>query len=192
MRRIGKLFIFAILSTVVLFSQQIKVAKFDGGSVATDLGYGLKVNDQSTLIRSWIVLNDSGCPIQLFGSGIKTIFGDREYKYIPDGSAYAKETVTAFDIRFLLYDIFGNYIKTLTGKQVKDIQMGTTIELENIGNWRTWENEVSDLLTIVSFVAQVRSSSGVIWKCDTKLLSEELSKNKFKISNEYFEPSKEK
>jgi hypothetical protein len=189
MKRVSLLFIIVLLSTVIVFSQKIKVTKYDGGSVVTELGFGVKVNAQSTLMRSWVVLNDSGCPIQLGPSGIKTIYGDREYNYIPEGSISTKEKVAAIDIRFLLYDVFGDHIKTITCIQVADIQTGNAIELKNIGSWRALENEISGLLTVVSFVAQVRTSTGIVWKFNTKLIDAELSKIKLMESNGFIEPS---
>lgn len=192
MKRISILFISAILSTVVLYAQQITVNNYDGGSVVTELGHGIKVNAQSTLIRSWVVFNDSSCPVHLDRSGLKSIYGDREYNYIPEGNASVRENVTAFDVRFILYDVFGDHIKTLTCGQVKDIPTGAVIELKNLGSWRALEIEISGLLTIVSFVAQVRTSSGIIWKYDAKLINEELSKLKLKATNGILEPMKEK
>jgi hypothetical protein len=190
LKRLCLLCIIALLSTAAVFSQKIKVTNYDGGSVVTELGYGIKVNGQSTLMRSWVVLNDSGCPIQLGRSGIKTIYGDREYNYIPEVSISTKEKVAALDIRFLLYDVFGDHIKTILCTQVMDIQSGTTNELKNIGNWRALENEISGLLTVVSFVAQVRTSSGIAWKFNAKLIDAELSKIKLMESSGFIEPGK--
>ena len=189
MKRVNLLFIMVILSTVIVYSQKIKVTDYDGGSVVTELGYGIKVNAQSTLMRSWVVFNDSGCPIQLGRSGIKTIYGDREYNFIPEGSISSNEKVAALDIRFLLYDIFGDHIKTIICTYVADIQTGVTIELKNIGGWRALENEISGLLTVVCFVAQVRTSTGIVWKFNTKLIDAELSKIKLMESNGFIEPS---
>lgn len=190
MKRVSLLFIMVILSTVMVFSQKIKVTDYDGGSVVTELGYGIKVNAQSTLMRSWVVLNDSGCPIQLGRSGIKTIYGDREYNFIPEGSISSKEKVAAIDIRFLLYDIFGDHIKTIICTHVADIQTGASIELKNIGGWRALENEISGLLTVVSFVAQVRTSTGTVWKFNAKLIDAELSKIKLMESSGFIELGK--
>ena len=190
MKRVVLLFILVILSTVIVFSQKIKVTNYDGGSVVTELGYGIKVNAQSTLMRTWVVFNDSGCPIQLGRSGIKTVYGDREYNYIPEGSLSSKEKVAAIDIRFFLYDVFGDHIKTITCTQVTDIQSGTTFELKNIGGWRALENEISGLLTVVCFVAQVRTSIGIVWKFNAKLIDAELSKIKLMETNGFIEPSK--
>jgi hypothetical protein len=190
MKRLCLLVILVILSTVTVLSQKIKVTNYDGGSVVTELGYGIKVNAQSSLMRSWVVLNDLECPIQLGRSGIKTIYGDREYNYIPEVSISTKEKVAALDIRFLLYDVFGDHIKTITCTQVADIQTGATIELKNIGSWRALENEISGLLTVVCFVAQVRTSTGIVWKFNAKLIDAELSKIKLMESSGFIEPGK--
>jgi hypothetical protein len=64
-----------------LWAQKLQSTISDGGSVVTDLGYNIKVNKNSSLHRSWVVLNDPGCPVQLNGAGIATAFGNREYSY---------------------------------------------------------------------------------------------------------------
>ncbi|MCF8146566.1 MAG: hypothetical protein K9N21_21875 [Deltaproteobacteria bacterium] len=80
-------------------AQPIKATTADGGSVVTELAYGIKVNKNSTLRRAWVVLNDPSCPIQLINAGINTQHGDREYNYVPTGSAKASDAISALEIR---------------------------------------------------------------------------------------------
>lgn len=184
-------FLVLICSTVI-FAQPLKVTTVDGGSVVTELGYNIKVNEKSTLRRAWVVINDTKSPVQLEGSGVTTKYGDREYQYKPTGTMTASEPIVAFNVRFVLYDVFGMHIKTLDGKEVRDIPANAPYQLKDIGSWRAWENEVSELLTVISFVAQVRTASGKLWRYNDKVVEEELSKIQLKVSTGVLEPTKEK
>lgn len=191
--RIGFLTILFCLLSSYSYAQTIKVSSASGGSVTTDLSYGIKVNKNSSLQRTWLTFNDPSCPVELKGCGILTKYDDdRGYKYIPTGSLLAKESISALDIRFILYDVFGDHIKTLAGTEVTDVSANSSFSLETIGSWRAWENEVSELLTVVSFVAQIRTESGKIWRYNDKAISEELNKVRLKISTGVLDPTKEK
>lgn len=173
-------------------AQKIDVATADGGSVVTDLGYNIKVNKNSTLRRNWVVLNDPGCPAQINGAGITTAYGDREYLYRQVGTLVASEPVTAIEIRYVLYDIFGGHLKTLSATSVADTAAGIPVQLSETGRWRAWENEVSELLTVVAFVAQVRSADGKVWRHEEKAISDELAKIRLAAGSGVLDPSKEK
>lgn len=164
----------------------------DGGTVVTELGYGVKVNKNSSLRRTFITFNDPACPVQLNLSGIKTVYGDRSYSYKPVGTLTATEPISAIDVRFLLYDVFGDHIKTLGGTHLSDISPNNAFQLSEVGSWRAWENEVSELLTVVSFVAQVRTQSGKLWRYNDKVIGEELNRVRLKVSSGVLDLSKEK
>ena len=179
-------------SSLSTFSPPLKITSVDGGSVVTALVSGIKLNEKSTLKRTWIILNDPKSPVQLDGSGITTKYFDRDYKYEATGTLVASEPIVALNVRFLLYDVFGQHIKTLGGEEVRDVPANTPFQLKYIGSWRAWENEVSELLTVVSFVAQIRTASGKIWRYDNRGIEDELSKIQFKVTTGDLEPSKEK
>ena len=181
-----------VLSATPAGAQTISSSITDGGSVVTDLGYNIKVNKGSSLHRSWVVLNDSGCPLQITGAGIRTEYGDRNYNFKPVGSAKPTVAITAFDLRFLLYDAFGEHMRTLSGTEIADVAAGSSYSLSEIGSWRAWENDVSQLLTVVAFVAQVRSSEGSIWRYNEKRLGEQLRKIQLRVTSGVLDPTKDK
>lgn len=175
----------------VALAQPIKVTTADGGSVITDLGYDIKINKNSTLRRAWVVLNDPNCPVQLINAGINTRYGDREYNYIPTGSVKISVAISALEIRYLLYDVFGDHLKTLSATEVTDAAVDAEISLKEMGSWRAWENEISELLTVVVFVAQARTVDGKIWRYQDKPISEELNKIRLKVTTGVLDPTKE-
>jgi hypothetical protein len=175
-----------------LGAQGLQSTTLDGGSVATDLGYSIKVNKNSSLHRSWVVLNDPGCPVQLTGSGIVTAYGGRDYAYRQVGTFTASEPVAAFEVRYVLFDVFGEHMKTLSAVSVSDAAPGTPLPLSDVGSWRALENDVSELLTSVAFVAYVRNSEGKVWRYQDKAITNELAKIRLTAGAGVLDPSKEK
>jgi hypothetical protein len=172
-------------------AQTITASVSDGGSVVTDLGYNIKVNKGSTLRRLWVVLNDGSCPVQLDGAGINTAYAEREYRYSPTGRAKTSVAISALEVRYLLYDVFGRHMKTLSGTQVTDFAARSEVALSEMGTWRAWENEVSELLTIVAFVAQVRTGDGKIWRYNDKAVGAELDRIQLQVTTGVLEPTKQ-
>jgi len=169
------------------WAQPIEVAIVDGGSVITELGYDIKVNENSSLRRIWMIFNDPSCSVQLINFGITTKYSNRNYSYNATGTLQVTEPITAIEVRFILYDVFGEHIKTLSGNKVEDMKG----EVESWGKWRAWESEVSGLLTVVSFVAQVRTEDGKIWRYNEEGLEEELQKVRLQIMEGLLVPKKE-
>lgn len=189
-------YVFALLVGIVFTStsksaiaQTISSSVADGGSVITNLGYNIKVNDGSSLSRSWITLNDTDCPVQIENAGISTRYLE-DYWFDGNGSLSSSVPITAFNVRYVLYDIFGHHIKTLSDKEVVDVAVGEKISLSK-SRWRAWESEVSELLTVVAFVAQVRTADGKVWRYDEDAIAEELLKIQIQTTTEDFEPEGE-
>jgi hypothetical protein len=75
----------------------------------------------------------------------------------------------------VLYDVFGGHIKSLNNLDISD--MSGTIDLKkSSGAWYATENQISEYLSCVSYVAAVRTTTGVIWRFKPELIKQELSK----------------
>ena len=182
-----------IASETNVFAQTIKVTTLDGGSVVTELTYGIKVNRGSSLRRTWVVLNDPRSPVQLKGVGVLTRYkSNGGYSYIPTGSLSAREAISAIEVRFLLFDVFGEHIKPLSGDEVTEILANKPFKVGEIGSWRAWESDVSALLTVVAFVGHVRTKTGTIWRYNSGAIEKELNKIRLKVTSGVLEPTKEK
>lgn len=172
------------------------VQEMDGGSVITDLGYNIQVNKGSTLRRSWFVVNDPASPLRLQGAGIRPIYksggsySSGEYNYVAVGFAQPQEDIRAFEIRFLLFDVWGQHMQTLSSTEVTDLAAGSSVDLSKAGQWRAWsENDVSELLTVVAYVSAARTRAG-IWRADPKALLREVEKIKVRLTEQQLEPEK--
>jgi hypothetical protein len=174
---------------------RLTVLQLSGGSNVTNLGYGIMLNKGSSLQRQWYVVNDPSSAMQLTMAGINTTYHSSsiggDYNYVPSGTGTFQEPVAAFEVRFLLFDVWGEHMKTLSDTEVADLK--DQIELSKTGSWRAWsENEVSELLTVVSFVARVRKPDGTVWQYDTKALLEQVDKIKVRLTEKELTPEKEK
>jgi hypothetical protein len=169
-------------------NSQIQSLKTDGGSVITKLGYGISVNEGSNLKREWITLNDPKCPVQLKNVGINTFYTDSRYGFKSVGEVSVSEPITAYELHHILYNVFGEYIKTLSNQEVLDISESKSIS--KLSSWYASENEVSEFLFVVTYVANVRTLTGTIWKYNSQEIKAEL--NKIKINyEEGFSPKQE-
>lgn len=183
-----------ILFISLLFSffsaqSQLTVTKKDGGSVVLKLGFGIKVNDGSSLNREWININDASCPIQISEVGINTVFAGSSYSFKSTGLLNVKEDVTAFELVHVLYDVFGEHFKTLSQTEVVDIN--SSFDISKKGTWYATENNVSDYLICVSYVANVRKKDGSVWRYNYNGIKEQL--NTLKIAfEESYQPQKDK
>ena len=183
-----KKFIFLLL---VLLSNlcfgQITSVKTNGGTVVTRLGMGVEVNQSSTLMRDFIIVNDANCPIQLNpGFGVKTTYLQR-YSFNLTGDFTPAETVVAYEFHIVLYNVFGEYIKTLSTSRVEDFET-KTVKID--AQWYATENQISEYLFCVSYVAKVKTKNGTIWRYEPLKIKEEL--NRIKISyEESFTPKNE-
>ncbi|HEY3568241.1 MAG TPA: hypothetical protein VGP73_09940 [Thermoanaerobaculia bacterium] len=167
------------------------MTEVDGGSVTTDLGYSIKVNGKSTLRRKWLVINDSSCPMQLCEAGVNISFGNQQYYFVQVGGLSSSEAISAFEIRYALYDVFGRHLKTLSTLSVVDMPAGHTGGLSE-SRWRAWENEVSALHTVIAFVAHVRGQSGRLWRFREKQISDQLTRIDLLVSSGALDPTKDK
>jgi len=181
----------ALALSPLLDAQTLKSETTDGGSVVTDLGYNIQVNKGSTLHRSFVNINDPAAPVRLIAAGVQAKYGRDRYSFAPVGDFSASEPITALEVRFVLYDVFGGRMKTLSATEVTDFSPNMQLALSQLGSWYAWENEVSELLTVVAFVANARLASGKLWRFNEKAVSEELAKLNLKVTSGALEPTKE-
>lgn len=153
-------------------AQGIQVTNLDGGSVTIE---NIDLNKGSSLRRWWVVLNDPSCPIQLENAGIETTYNERfhTYEFRATGSAKASKVVRAFEVRFILYDVFGDYVTTLGATEVTDLASGATYSFRD-NSWDAPMSQASRLLKVVAFVAQVRTEDRTVWRFNHKAVGDEL------------------
>ena len=136
----------------------------DGGSVVIEQEIFSPINEGSSLRRVWITLNDTDCPLQLSDAGVTVQDGSRSELFDVIGQLKPRVPISAYEVRFLLLDVFGDSLRILSTTEVKDFS--TDIEISLSGRWRAADHEARGFLTAIAFVAKVRTKRGSVWQYD--------------------------
>jgi hypothetical protein len=174
------------------------ITRGSGGSIRTDLGHNIVVNKDSSLQREWITIHHDTIPADLVGTvGVRTIYeaGGRYssggYHYKANYAVKANQELVAIEVRFLIFDIWGDLLRNLSATYVLDLKSG---EIRNLDSrWNVFsENEVSQYYASLAYIAQVRTKSGRVIKADPNIVVQEAQKfsTKFKASDLESEPKK--
>ena len=195
MKRIALVAAFCFLLSVPGSSLADTVSTTTGGSIQTTLGYGITLNEKSGLQREWITVHND-LPVDIVDTaGIKTVYDQGrlsgEYAYKAKYSLSMKQPVVAFQVRFLLFDIWGNHVKTLSDTEIIDVAAGETKTQDS--SWRLYsENEASEYYASIAYVATVRLASGQVLKANPEPVLAEARKFSAKFQLADLEPTPKK
>ena len=176
-------------------SATLTVVPLDGGSVTTNLSSGIAVNKGSSLKRKWFVINSVTCPAFLSLAGIKTVYHSSSdysaggYEFNPQGTISAKGDVTAFEVRFVLFDIWGDRMEALSLSQLAELAPNSPFEFSEAGEWYASESDVREFFTAVAFVAHVRLADGTTWNYDPNGIVTQLAKIQLHLNKEGLNPT---
>lgn len=165
-----------------------------GGSVQTKLSSNIIVNKDSTLTREWITMHDPSMPVDLVGTvGVTTKYvRDRlhgEYQYEAAFSIDATTPVSAIEVRFLTFDVWGQHVRNLVFDEISDIQVGTR---DFKGQWRLYsENDCSRHYASIAYISRVRTRDGRVLEADPAPVVEEARKFAKKFTAADLEPKPE-
>ncbi|MBK9402366.1 MAG: hypothetical protein IPN36_16435 [Bacteroidetes bacterium] len=126
---------------------------------------GDKINEGSTLSRDYYLINAKDCPLQLSNVGIKTSYRTRG-AFTSTDKVIPSEPIAAYEVHHVLYNIFGEHIRTLSNDAVSDLKLPTDFNQDF--NWYASINDVSEYLICVSYVAKVRTLNRTIWRYNFK------------------------
>lgn len=143
----------------------LQVREEDGGSVAVRTASGF-MNQDSSLKRRWVVIDDLNSPAALDHAGVYSRFDEKEnMQYLkPAGVVSPREAISAIEVRYVLFDVWGQHLRTASLTRLVD--SSTHLDLRTGINWPALDSEVSQLVTTVAFVARVRTSEGDVWTFD--------------------------
>lgn len=170
-----------IIMALLLFSANaragvLSVSTTSGESVQTRVSGNIVLNDKSTLKRTYYIVNDDKSPINLQDTGIRTYFY-KNYAFATTGNISINTDISAFEVDFLLFDVFGQHLKTLEYVNVMDGKGGETVPLR--GSWRASENDASVYLSSVAFLKSARRADGSVWTADLEKITRQISKLPF-------------
>jgi hypothetical protein len=90
-------------------------SKIDVSSFSVLKGRGAELK------QTFYVLNDSGCPITIKSLSLVPRAEGTRINYGPSALVNASAPVAAFEVRVLLFDVFGEHLKTLNYTEVRPI-----------------------------------------------------------------------
>ena len=191
----GRILTYIISAGLISFSSAVAadllVGKADGGPVVTELGYGITINKNSSLHRAWYWINDTSCPVQLTTSGMrseyKTTRGTGAYAMRLYGSFTPSADVSAALVVTVTFDMFGRLVQSYAWDEISDHHASIAVDLSKDHEWRTSENDVSTLLTSVTYVRYVRTPDGKLWGADMSAVSKKLAAINLVVSAEGLE-----
>ena len=160
-----KLFVFSILSSTFLLSE-ITVSKSNGGSIVIDLGYDIKLNEGSLIEREWHTINNSKIPLEIVrDAGINIIYQSRNYSgdylYKTIFNVLPKDDISAFEIIFITFNLWGEKTNNLVMTEVNEFINGMPKTID--ASWKIFsENNASEFHTSLSYVSKVRLKNGKI------------------------------
>ncbi|UTF58767.1 hypothetical protein [Gilvimarinus sp. DA14] len=152
-------------------AQSYEIERMEDGPFSFSIS-GVTVNEGSALIRESILFNDPTSPVELNSHSTEIVYKDRSFRFSGTTELNVKRSIVAIQVRTILYDVFGQHMKNLANTEPKDFGEGVT---RVNGEWRAFENDVSEMLTTVTYVARVRLSDGTQWVYDADNLQLALS-----------------
>ena len=170
------------------------VTRKSGGLIQTtsdDSGFGM-VNTASSLEREWITVHDDSIPADITGTaGVDTFYSGNAFQYRTEYFIKFKEELSAINVKFLLFDIWGEPTESLSTTNVRDMPAGITRVFS--ARWHASEHDVEVHYASIAYIARVRTKSGRVIEANTKTVLEEARKfsKKFSESDLESQPSKE-
>ncbi len=179
-----------------LFAQDVQVAngdtglqvrEEDGGSVVVHTANGV-LNQNSSLKRRWYAIDDLASPVRLNRVGVFTRFDEKEQLHFlsPVGTVSPTQLISAVEMRYLLFDVWGQHLRTLTLTRLVDAS--TTVDLREAASWPALESDVSQLVTVVAFAARVRAAEGQVWTYDSEKMLPQIRSLGLSVASEDLAP----
>ena len=155
-----------VLSVSLLIAKEVAAETVRGtGSVMEfDIGYGILVNEGSSISREWVYVNDDRLPVKITKfDGLQVQLEDRSWYY---KASYIIEIkpVVAFKVQFIHFNVWGDNDRLLAATEIRDYEVGYH-EVES--QWRILsENAAVEHFASLAYVTQVRLPSGKILRSD--------------------------
>jgi hypothetical protein len=182
---------------------RIAVAKLDGGPLTTydyDAKGRTKPVGDTSLRRSFIILNDPNCPLQITSFGFRTEASDRTLEevtgarltYLVDFSLMPRSSITAWELHDLVFDTLNRFLWREI--ESNEARTGDTKQLQAGGEHKTireswWKSAQTDRLgkwlTSIVFVTNIRAADGKIWSCDRDALKAQMTRLSFDLPADY-------
>jgi hypothetical protein len=167
--------IISSLAALCAFSADAETVSGAGMPMKFGVGYGIMINEDSSLSREWVVVNDEKLPVKISQfKGANILLDDRTWTYKIFYKIEVAEPISAIEVRFIPFDVWGEKGRTLSSTQVRDY---ASESYDQEGTWRILsENEATEHFAMVAYVTQVKLSSGAVLRANTEAVVSEAQK----------------
>jgi len=153
----------AIIAGVAPFSADAEILSGTYGTMQVALSPNIVLNADSKIERPWIVVNDEALPAKINGRAAPVpVYGSysKRYKYSAEYSFSVEADISAIEIHFILFDVWGERTKTLSATEITEYSAGVH-ELNHI--WGSFnKNEASKHYSSIGYIARLRLKDGTI------------------------------
>ena len=156
--------LFLALTSNTAVSETIRL---EGEPMSVNIGYGIIINEGSSLQREALIIQDERLPVRLTRFTVKTAFLERNWNYKIGYSVELDAPITAIEVRFIPFSIWGEKDIPLSGTTIEDIGAG---KWAGSGSWRLSENDAVQHYAMIGYIAQVKTSDGQIIKANPDLV----------------------
>ena len=167
-------------------------------------GLGVQGNKGSTVQRQWVTVHDpealglrllapepkrrSAAPRDPKTVGPTVFPGSTGSLYQVEYRVQAVESITAFEIRFVLFDIWGDKLVTLVGTEVTDLRAGETREFK--AAWNVFPRTDGEVFYgSVAWIERVRLANGQVIEADKDFVLEQTEVFSIGLNEEDLIPS---
>lgn len=144
-----------------------------GQPMNTQVIGSVRLNQGSTLLREWVIVNDPALPVSLSPQNFNGVYPtyserDRAYQYYSRMIAQVEEPVVAISVTHIVFDVWNQRVRTLRLDRIADLTVGThTVE----GRWRIdSEPQAEAHFSSISFISRVRLANGEVRSADLGLI----------------------
>ena len=151
-----------------------------GGAIRLPLGRGMVLNKESSIERIWITVHESVMPVEFKNAvGIKTNYTLRgdigDYEYSAVLHLTARQPISAIEVRFMLFDIWGQNNRNLVVTEILDLAPGITKEFNP--KWRiSAEGEAVQHYASIAYISRVRTKDGKVFAANGEFILEQARK----------------
>ena len=112
----------------------------------------------------------------------------RDSVYAANYAVKAGEDIRAFETRFLLFNIWGRHVQTLTSTKITDVPTGEVHYCD--GRWNLFsENDAGEHYASIAYLAVVRTASGQVVEANIEPVLAEAKQFSEKLTDLDLEPT---
>jgi len=168
-------------------ARQFETSVFDAGPTRMAISTSGVINPDSALMKRGLVIHDDSCPIHLNGVAPKTVYDPpRRFRFLSSGEVQFNLSTSAYEIRTIVLDPFGEGLQTISLTDISDKQVGAKMALEGHSEWPASDREGKTFFSSVSFVASVLTAEGRVWRFDGQGILAEAQKLRLHSTSEEF------